>query len=122
MTTPAEDQLATLIAESARGPRREGLFALWLMVRAAESLLPPAPVSAKNHRRRLQALEARLGSLALPAPLRRALAAARQHLETATPTSAALVLSQLTAPARDVLGAEAADAVTVAARSARLHL
>jgi len=32
------------------------------------------------------------------------------------------VLSQLTAPARDVLGTEAADAVTVAARSARLHL
>jgi hypothetical protein len=33
-----------------------------------------------------------------------------------------MVLSQLTAPARDVLGAEAADAVTVAARTARLHL
>jgi hypothetical protein len=85
----------------------------------AEALLPPSPVSAKNHRRRLQALETRLGSLALPAPLKRALAAARQHLETATPDAAALVLSQLAAPARDVLGAEAADAVTVAARSAR---
>jgi len=121
MSTPAEERLVTLIAESARGPRREGLFALWLVVRAAE-LLPPAPVSAKNHRRRLQALETRLGSLALPAPLKRALAAARQHLETATPNAAALVLSQLTAPARDVLGAEAADAVTVAARTARLHL
>jgi len=122
MSTPAEDRLVTLIAESSRGPRRRGLFALWLVVRAAEALLPPAPVSAKNHRRRLQALETRLGSLALPAPLRRALAAARQHLETATPDAAALVLSQLTAPARDVLGDEAADAVTVAARSARLHL
>src|SRR6266576_3118096 len=62
MNTPAEDRLVTLIAESARGPRREGLFALWLMVRAAEALLPPAPVSAKNHRRRLQALEKRIGS------------------------------------------------------------
>ncbi|HXG95704.1 MAG TPA: hypothetical protein VNJ06_01180 [Gemmatimonadales bacterium] len=122
MNTPAEDRLVTLIAESARGPRREGLFALWLVVRAAEALLPPAPVSAKNHRRRLQALEKRIGSLALPAPLKRALAAARQHLETATPNAAALVLSQLTAPARDVLGAEAGDAVTVAARTARLHL
>ncbi len=121
-TTPAEERLVTLIAEAARGPQREGLFALWLIVRAAEGLLPPTPVSAKNHRRRLQALETRLGSLALPAPLKRALVAARQHLETATPGAAALVLSQLTAPARDVLGAEAADAVSVAARAAKLHL
>ncbi|HEY7194415.1 MAG TPA: hypothetical protein VH439_11785 [Gemmatimonadales bacterium] len=122
MTTSAEDRLVTLMAGSARGPEREGLFALWLVVRAAEALLPPAPVSAKNHRRRLQALESRLGSLALPAPLKRALAAARQHLESATPGAAALVLSQLTAPAREVLGAEAGDAVSVAAREAKLHL
>jgi hypothetical protein len=122
VTTAAEGQLVTLIAEAARGPKREGLFALWLVVRAAESLLPPAPVSVKNHRRRLQALEIRLGSLALPAPLKRALAAARQHLETATPDAAALVLSQLAAPARDVLGAAAAEAVTVAARGAKSHL
>jgi hypothetical protein len=122
VSTPAEERLVTLIAEAARGPQREGLFALWLVVRVAEALLPPAPVSAKNHRRRLQALETRLGSMALPAPLRRALSAARQHLETATPNAAAMVLSPLTAPARDVLGAEAADAVTVAARTARLHL
>src|SRR5258705_12600119 len=106
-TTPAEEQLVTLIAEAARGPRREGLFALWLVVRAAEALLPPAPVSAKNHRRRLQALESRLGSMAVPAPLRRALSAARQHLETATPNPAALVLTQLTAAARHVPGAAA---------------
>jgi hypothetical protein len=122
VSTPAEERLVTLIAEAARGPRREGLFALWLVVRAAEALLPPAPVSVKNHRRRLQALETRLGSLALPGPLKRALAAARQHLETATPDAAAIVLSQLTAPAREVLGVEAGDAVTVAARTAKLHL
>ena len=122
MSTPAEERLVTLIAESARGPQREGLFALWLVVRAAEALLPPSPVTPKNHRRRLQALETRLGSMALPAPLRRALAGARQHLETATPDAAALVLSQLTAPAREVLGADAAEAVTVAARGAKLHL
>ena len=121
-TTPAEERLVTLIAEAVRGPQREGLFALWLVVRAAEGLLPPAPVSTKNHRRRLQALETRLGSLALPAPLKRALVAARQHLETATPSAAASVLSQLTAPAREVLGSEAGEAVTVAARAAKLHL
>src|SRR5258705_10767115 len=103
-TPPAEEQLVTLIAEAARGPRREGLFALWLVVRAAEALLPPSPVSAKNHPRRLQALESRLGSMALPAPLRRALSAPRQHPATATPNPAAPVLSQLTAPAPAALG------------------
>jgi len=121
-TTPAEERLIGLVAEAARGPRREGLFALWLMVRSAEGLLPPRPLSGKNHRRRLQALDTRLASLALPAPLKRALAAARHHLEPATPAAAALVLSQLVAPAREVLGPEAGDAVTVAARAASLHL
>ncbi len=121
-TTAAEERLVALIAEAARGPKRDGLFALWLVVRIAEAVLSPAPVSAKNHRRRLQALETRLGGLALPAPLKRALAAARHHLEAATPQAAAVVLSQLIAPARDVLGAEAADAVSLAARTARVHL
>jgi hypothetical protein len=121
-TTAAEERLVALIADAVRGPKRDGLFALRLVVRTAEAVLPPAPVSPKNHRRRLQALETRLGSLALPAPLKRALAAARHHLEPATPRAAALVLSQLVAPARDVLGPEAADAVGVAARAARVHL
>jgi hypothetical protein len=121
-TTSAEARLIGLVADAVRGPKRDGLFALWLVVRAAEALLPPCPVSSKNHRRRLQALEARLGSLALPAPLRRALTAARHHLEPATPGAAALVLSQLLAPAREVLGTEAGEAVSVAARAARIHL
>ena len=88
----------------------------------SKSLLPPAPVSQRNHRRRLQALERRLATLALPAPLGRALAAARVHLEPATPEAAALVLSQLVAPAREVLGTAAGEAVAVAAQSARVHL
>ncbi len=121
-TTPAEERLVALIAEAERGPKRDGLFALWLVVRAAEALLPPAPVSRKNHQRRLQALETRLGGLALPAPLKRALAAARHHLQAASARAAAMVLSQLVAPARDVLGTEAAEAVGVAARVARVHL
>ncbi len=121
-TTLAEEQLIALLADAARGPRQDGLFALWLVVRVAEALLPPHPVSGKNHRRRLQALEARLVSLALPGPLKRALAAAHHHLEPATPAAAALVLSQLVAPAREVLGPEAGEAVAAAARSARIHL
>jgi hypothetical protein len=118
--TPGEERLVTLLGASERGPRRDGLFALWLVLRAAEGLLPPHPLSGKNHGRRLQALEARLASLALPGPLKRALAAARHHLEPATPGAAALVLSQLVAPTRDVLGPEAADAVATAARAARV--
>lgn len=121
-TTPCEERLIALVARAQRGPRQDGLFALWLVLRAAEALLPPSPVSGKNHRRRLQALEARLGSLALPAPLKRALVAARHHLEPATACAAALVLTQLVAPAREVLGAEAGDAIAVAARAARVHL
>ncbi|MGH7530416.1 MAG: hypothetical protein ACREMN_08555 [Gemmatimonadales bacterium] len=121
-TTPAEERLVALIAAAPRGPRRDGLFALWLVVRAAEALLPPSPVSVRNHRRRLQAVQLRLGSLALPAPLKRALLAARQHLEPATPRAAALVLNQLAAPVREVLGPEAAEAVAVAARAAKPHL
>lgn len=121
-TSPCEERLITLVAAAPRGPRRDGLYALWLTVRAAEAVLPPRPVSAKNHRRRLQALETRLASLALPAPLKRALTAARHHLQPATAGAAALTLGQLIAPVRDVLGADAGDAVAVAARTARVHL
>ena len=43
-------------------------------------------------------------------------------LAIATPAAAAQVLAQLVAPARDVLGPEAGDAVAGAARAARMHL
>jgi hypothetical protein len=111
VTTDCEERLVALLAGAGRGPKRDGLYALWLVVRAAEALLATDPVSARNHRRRLQAIEQRLGALALPAPLKRALTAARQHLETATPHAAAGVLRQLIAPVREVLGAEAAEAL-----------
>lgn len=118
VTSECEERLVALVAAAPRGPRRDGLYALWLVVRSAEALLPPDPVGRKNHRRRLQALETRLGSLALPAPLKRALAGARMHLEPGTPVAAVGVLSQLVAPVREVLGAEAGDAVASAARDA----
>jgi len=119
--TASEARLVALVAEAERGPRRDGLYALWLVVRAAEAVLPPQPVSRKNHHRRLQALETRLGGLALPAPLKRALASARAHLDPGTPAAAAIALSQLVTPTREVLGPEAADAVAAAVRDARLH-
>jgi hypothetical protein len=118
---PVEDRLVALVADAPRGPRRDGLYAVWLVVRAVEGCLPPAPVSRRNHRRRLLALETRLGGLALPAPLRRALTTARHHLEPGTPGAAAIVLRELVAPAREVLGVEAADALAAAARAPARH-
>jgi len=118
-TSGAEERLVALAAAETRGPRRDGLYALWLVVRAAEGVLPPDPVARASHRRRVQAIRTRVGALALPAPLKRALTAACHHLEPATTDAAAVVLSQLIAPTRDVLGPDAADAVTQAARGAR---
>src|SRR3989454_9567785 len=106
-----------------RGPAGAGVSAWWWVLRAAGALWPPQPrtVSTRGHRRRLQALETRLASLALPGPLKRALTAARQHLEPGTPAAAAGVLSPLVAPARAVLGPEARNALPVAARPPPLH-
>jgi hypothetical protein len=120
--SPCEERLVALLAAAARGPEREGLFALWLIVRTAEALVTPQPPSPRAHRRRLQALEARLATLVVPGPLQRAFVAARQHLEPATPAAGALALAQLVAPAREVLGPQFGDAVGVAARAARMHL
>lgn len=117
-----ESRLVALIADAPRGPKRDGLFALWLVLRAATGVMPPHPISPRNHRRRLQAVEARLGGLALPAPLKRALLAARAHLEPATEEAATVALAQLIAPTRDVLGPEAAEAVALAARQPHVAL
>jgi hypothetical protein len=70
----------------------------------------------------VQALEQRLSSLTMPPPLRRALAAAVSQLRDVQPETAAQVLSQLVAPARETSGAEAGEAVALAARLARQSL
>ncbi len=70
-------------------------------------------------RRRVAALEQRLSSLPLPAPLRRALAAAIAELKIPAREQAALVLQQLVPPAREAIGVEAGEALAKAARSAR---
>lgn len=116
---PAATALLRLLPTTARGPRREGLFALWLTVRVAQDLARDGLSSERAYRRRLQALEHRLSSLTIPPPLRRALAAALNQLREPRPETGAQVLSQLVAPARDTGGAEAGEAVALAARSAR---
>jgi hypothetical protein len=116
---PAATALLELLPRTARGPRREGVFALWLTVRVAQDLLMDAPPPERAYRRRVAALEGRLSSLTVPPPLRRALTAAMTQLREARPDVAPIVLSQLVAPARDSAGPEAGDAVAQAARSAR---
>jgi hypothetical protein len=111
--------LADLLPRTARGSRRDGVFALWLTVRVALDLGLAPPLPDRAHRRRVSALERRLASLTLPAPLRRALTAATAQLHLGEAPAAALALTQLVAPARDTLGAEAGDAIALAARVAR---
>ena len=82
---PAATALLGVLPQTARGPRREGIFALWLTVRVAQDLLRDPPPAERAHRRRLQALEHRLSSLTMPPPLRRALAAAISQLKEARP-------------------------------------
>jgi hypothetical protein len=116
---PAASALLTLLPQVGRGPKRGGIFALWLTVRVAQDLLLDPPPSERAQRRRVQALERRLSSLTMPPPLRRALSAAVGQLREVRPEAAAQVLSQLVAPARETGGAEAGEAVALAARQAR---
>ncbi len=118
LLSPPEAALVKLMGEMPRGPRREGVFALWLTLRVAQDVfLVPAPPE-RAMRRRVASLDQRLSSLTLPAPLRRALAAALAELKEPSRHQAALALQQLVAPSREVLGAEAAEAIGKAARTA----
>jgi hypothetical protein len=116
---PIEQHLISDLQATARGPRRNGLFALWLLVRVCDGMLPPQRLSHKVNRRRLEALGQRLSSLSMQPPLRRALTGSLRELEVGTADAACLALRQLLAPVRDVLGAQTADAVSRAAQSAR---
>jgi hypothetical protein len=116
---PAATALLALLPQVGRGPKRGGIFALWLTVRVAQDLLLDPPPAERAQRRRVQALERRLSSLTMPPPLRRALSAAVSQLREGRPETAAQVLSQLVAPARETGGAEAGEAVALALRQAR---
>jgi hypothetical protein len=107
---------AEAMADSARGPDRDGVFALWLVVRAALGAAAPAQPPARN-RLRLDALAHRIRTLTLAAPLRRSLTAAIADL--ARSAAPAVVLSQLTAPALEACGRRVADAVGAAMKAAR---
>jgi len=117
---PAATALLELLPRTGRGPKRDGIFALWLTVRVARDVRGGSPALERAHRRRVAALEQRLSSLTVPPPLRRALAAAIAELLAPDPSGAARALSQLVAPARETAGLDAANAMASAARAARL--
>jgi hypothetical protein len=119
---PAATTLLSLLSQTGRGPKRGGLFALWLTLRVAQDLLVDPPLLERAQRRRVQALERRLSSLTMPPPLRRALAAAVSQLREVRRDTVPGILSQLVAPAREAGGSEAGDAIALAARQARKSL
>lgn len=116
---PAALALVQLLPRTGRGPKREGIYALWLTLRIAQDLRLDPPLSDRAARRRLTALESRLSSLTLPPPLRRALTAALLQLKQDGADAVPVVLSTLVAPARDSAGADAGEAIQHAARAAR---
>lgn len=119
---PAASALLDLLPQTGRGPKRGGIFALWLTLRVAQDLLLDPPTPERIQRRRVQALERRLSSLTMPPPLRRALASAVAQLRDVRREAVPQVLSQLVAPARETGGPEAGEAVARAAKDARLAL
>jgi hypothetical protein len=117
LLAPTEQYLISDLQATARGPKRNGLFALWLFVRVCDGMVPPDCLSEKANRRRLEGLKRRLSSLSLPPPLRRALTGSLREIEAGTGEAAALGLRQMVAPIRDVLGSKTADSVLSAAHS-----
>jgi hypothetical protein len=114
-----EERLLAEMDATARGPKRNGLFALWLVVRQCEGALPPDALSEETCAARLSGLERRLSSLTLPAPLRRALPASSRELRSPHANRVPVTLQQLSAPAREAIGPAAGDALLLAARNSR---
>jgi len=118
--TPTTRQLVELMSTAPRGPRRDGLFALWLTVRVLEDYESPPSPNDRTARRRVALLERRLSSLTLAPVLRRGLGAAIAALkEDPRSDQAAGLLGQLAGPTREGLGTEAAEVLQRFARSRR---
>lgn len=122
MTKAEESSLALLrlLAATARGPRRDAAFALWLTARVAEDMMSATDLTERAQRRRVAALEKRVSSLSLSPAFRRALAASLAQMRDPRPEAAQAALTQLIAPAGDTLGAEAMGAVQRLVRGVRL--
>lgn len=114
-----EARLIDAMTQAARGPQRNGLYALWLIMRTCGGLLPPDPLSERVHLQRVDYLERRLSSLSLPAPLRRAVPGCLRELRTPSSVTPALVLQHLVVPTQDAVGGSIAALLTTMARAAQ---
>lgn len=122
MTKGEEPGLALLrvLAGTARGPKRDAAFALWLTARVAEDMMTATDLTERAQRRRVAALEKRVSSLSLPPSFRRALTASLAQLRDPRPEAGQAALAQLVTPAGDSLGAEAMAAVQRMVRGVKL--
>jgi hypothetical protein len=114
-----ERRILEALDATARGPRQNAVFAMWIVLRLCDGLLPPDALSPAARRRRLAGAERRLTSLTLPGAIRRSLTAAFRELGSGNASAGAVVLHQLVAPAREAIGPMVADALAAAAREAR---
>ena len=111
-----ELSLARSLSLSARGPRRNALYALWLFVRACSGCSSEGQLSQRTHRRRLTALEKRLTSVSIPPQLRRTLAEGMERLQEANPGNCHEVLQELAIPVGEALGKDCAELISEGAR------
>lgn len=109
-----ENRIIERFRDSVRGPKRNGLFALWLVVRTCDGVLPPSPLTQRGHRRRLESLKNRLSSLSLQPPLRKALTQGIDRLKDGTADAATKTLGSLVEPVRETLGAEVGHSIAMA--------
>jgi len=110
--------LVDLMAEAPRGPKQDGLFALWLTLRVVEDLAVDPPHPDRAVRRRATLLARRLDSLTLPTSLRRGLHGVVAALPDAGSQDAATLLALLATSAREGLGPEVGETVLRGLRSA----
>lgn len=115
--SPLSKSLVELMAGAPRGPRREGLFALWLTTRLIEDLATPGV--DRTFRRRVGLLEKRLSSLGLSQSMRRGISTTLVMLKAPDRPDPATLLSQLAAPARDGVGPDVAEILARGARGLR---
>ncbi len=104
---PDERRLMEELAAAPRGPRRNGWFALWLVLRVSSDRSGAEVVSPRAHERRCDALERRLRTVSLPAPLRRSLPTVLLHLRANDPTDSVEALRAWRQPVRESLGTAA---------------
>jgi hypothetical protein len=116
--TPATRGLVEMMAATPRGPRRDGLFALWLTVRLIEDLPQPGP-GDRAFRRRVALLQKRLSSLMLQPPVRRGINAIVSALESPAQQDIGALFHKLAAAVRDGVPTEATELLVRAGRASR---